>query len=147
MMTSFLRSQTLASWPNSRLKMPIVPGPQTSWVMRTSTFTQTLSPGWTCALPLARARTFSVRVINLRAGTIGIPGARGKWNVGTVAPATPVEPQRRGGAEARNPFEEMIEPQINTDRARILGVLCALCANSIRGWMTIAQRTQRDGSE
>src|SRR5581483_10260626 len=56
-------SQTLAALPNSRLKTPMVPGPQTSWVMRTSTFTHTLSPAWTCALPLARASTFSVRVI------------------------------------------------------------------------------------
>jgi len=27
----FLTVQTLAFWPNSRLKTPMVPGPQTSW--------------------------------------------------------------------------------------------------------------------
>src|SRR5258708_6963285 len=63
MITSFFGSQTLAALPNSRLKTPMVPGPHTSWVMRMSTFTHTLSPAWTCALPLARASTFSVRVI------------------------------------------------------------------------------------
>src|SRR4051812_40632458 len=65
MMTTFFASQTFALLPNSRLKTPIVPGPHTSWVMRTSTLTHTLSPGWTCALPEARARTFSVSVIRL----------------------------------------------------------------------------------
>src|SRR3954462_9625568 len=63
MITTFLASQTLASLPNSRLKTPMVPGPQTSCVIRTSTFTHTLSPGCTCAFPEARARTFSVKVI------------------------------------------------------------------------------------
>src|SRR6266404_2605001 len=63
MMTTLLRSQTLASLPNSRLKTPMVPGPHTSCVMRTSALTQTLSPAWTLALPAARARIFSVNVI------------------------------------------------------------------------------------
>src|SRR5437762_14380407 len=63
MMTILLRSQTLASLPNSRLKTPMVPGPQTSWVINTSAWTQTLSPDWTRALPAARARIFSVKVI------------------------------------------------------------------------------------
>src|SRR5207249_4285840 len=79
MMTTLVLSQTLASLPNSRLNTPIVPGPHTSWVMRMSTFTHTLSPAWTCALPLARARTFSVRVI--RAESIHARAMRGKWNV------------------------------------------------------------------
>ena len=49
MMTTFSRSQTLASSRrNAALKMPMVPGPQTSWVMRTSTSTQMFSPGATC---------------------------------------------------------------------------------------------------
>src|ERR1700753_3056574 len=66
MMTTFFLSQTLAAWPNSRLNTPMVPGPQTSCVMSTSTLTQTLSPGATCALPLARASSFSVSVISMR---------------------------------------------------------------------------------
>ncbi len=56
-------SQTLASGPNSLRKMPIVPGPQTSWVMRTSTSTQTFSPGVTEAWPAWAAKIFSVMVI------------------------------------------------------------------------------------
>ncbi len=63
MMTTLLRSQTLALAPNSRLKTPMVPGPQTSWVMRMSALTQTLSPAATLALPAARAKIFSVKVI------------------------------------------------------------------------------------
>src|SRR5438093_13560525 len=63
MMTTLSLSQTLAVAPNSRLKTPIVPGPQTSWVMRTSTLTQTLSPGRTAFLPDARAMIFSVSVM------------------------------------------------------------------------------------
>src|SRR3954452_5744620 len=63
-MTTLFRSQTLASLPNSRLKTPIVPGPQTSWVISTSALTQTLSPACTRGLPAARAKTFSVNVIN-----------------------------------------------------------------------------------
>src|SRR5262245_34979281 len=63
MTTNFSLSQTLASLPKCFLKMPMVPGPQTSCVMRTSTLTQTLSPGATASRPAARARTFSVRVI------------------------------------------------------------------------------------
>src|SRR3989442_7135106 len=63
MMTTRLRSQTFALLPNSRLNTPIVPGPQTSWVISTSAFTQTLSPAWTWDLPEARARIFSLKVI------------------------------------------------------------------------------------
>ena len=62
-----------------RLNTPMVPGPQTSCVIRVSTFTHTLSPGWTCALPEARARTFSVRVIS-RIASIVRRRAGCKWN-------------------------------------------------------------------
>src|SRR5437763_9436368 len=41
----------------------MVPGPHTSWVIRTSTSTQMLSPGRTASRPVWRASTFSVRVI------------------------------------------------------------------------------------
>src|SRR5205823_3168461 len=64
--TTLLRSQTRASFPNSRLKTPMVPGPHTSWVMRMSAFAQTFSPACTHALPAARARIFSVSVIMAR---------------------------------------------------------------------------------
>src|SRR5689334_11077995 len=63
MITTLERSQTFASLPNSRLKTPIVPGPQTSCVIKISALTQTLSPAWTVGLPAARARIFSVSVI------------------------------------------------------------------------------------
>src|SRR6266567_8113062 len=62
-MTTLFRSQTLAFLPNSRLKTPIVPGPQTSCVISTSAFTQMLSPACTRFWPAARARIFSVKVI------------------------------------------------------------------------------------
>src|ERR1035441_2387421 len=55
MMTTLLRSQTLAALPNSRWNTPMVPGPQTSCVIRTSAWTQTLSPASTRALPAAPA--------------------------------------------------------------------------------------------
>src|ERR1035438_7578237 len=64
MMTTLLRSQTLAALPNSRWNTPMVPGPQTSCVIRTSAWTQTLSPASTRALPDARASIVSVKVIN-----------------------------------------------------------------------------------
>src|SRR4051794_17695764 len=67
-------SQTLAALPNSRLKTPMVPGPQTSWVIRMSAFTQTLSPACTRVFPEARARIFSVSVIlniNRRSRSLG----------------------------------------------------------------------------
>src|SRR2546430_3576728 len=64
-MTTLLRSQTFAFLPNSRLNTPIVPGPQTSWVISTSAWTHTLSPASTRDLPAARARIFSVSVIAL----------------------------------------------------------------------------------
>src|SRR5687768_4825568 len=63
MITTRWRSQTFADLPNSRLNTPIVPGPQTSWVIRISAFTQILSPAWTWDLPEARARIFSLNVI------------------------------------------------------------------------------------
>src|SRR3954468_23015799 len=62
--TTFFWSQTFAFWPNSRLKTPIVPGPQTSCVIKMSAFTQTFSPAETFALPAALAKIFSVKVIN-----------------------------------------------------------------------------------
>jgi hypothetical protein len=62
-MTTFSRSQTLASSPNSFLKMPMVPGPQTSCVMSTSMSTHTFSPGSSAARSDALARIFSVIVI------------------------------------------------------------------------------------
>src|SRR5437870_8613710 len=65
MKTTRSGSQTRADLPNSRLKMPIVPGPQTSCVMRTSARTQTFSPGSTDGLPAARARIFSVIVMDV----------------------------------------------------------------------------------
>src|SRR5262245_59476003 len=80
MMTTLVRSQTLALLPNSRLNTPMVRGPQTSWVMRMSTLTQTLSPGSTCALPPARASSFSVKVIgpaNWRGAFASANGFRG----------------------------------------------------------------------
>src|SRR5579883_2183100 len=63
MTTNFSLSQTLASAPKCFLKTPMVPGPHTSWVMSTSTFTQTFSFGATASRPAARARIFSVSVI------------------------------------------------------------------------------------
>src|SRR5438876_12247250 len=69
MITTLVRSQTLAVLPNSRWKTPMVPGPHTSWVMSTSVFTQTLSPAWTRCLPAARARIFSVNVIRKNGST------------------------------------------------------------------------------
>src|SRR5687768_2280638 len=63
MMTTRSLSHTLALGPNFSRKMPMVPGPQTSWVMRTSTLTQTLSAGSTCDLLACLARIFSVMVM------------------------------------------------------------------------------------
>jgi len=54
---------TLASSPNSFLKIPIEPGPQTSCVIKISTLTQTLSPGLSWAFSEALANIFSVIVI------------------------------------------------------------------------------------
>src|SRR5919201_1497802 len=51
MMTTWSRSQTLASRPKCCLKTPMVPGPHTSCVMRTSTSTQMFSPGCTLSRP------------------------------------------------------------------------------------------------
>src|SRR6266496_4464519 len=63
MMTTRSRFHTLAALPNSRLNTPMVPGPQTSWVIRTSACTHRLSPACTRALPAARARIVSVKVM------------------------------------------------------------------------------------
>src|SRR5690242_13647742 len=63
MMTTESGFQTLALRPNFSWKMPMVPGPQTSWVMRTSTFTQIFSPGVTFERPACLARIFSVMVM------------------------------------------------------------------------------------
>src|SRR5213592_1235011 len=76
MMTTRFLSQTFAVLPNSRLNTPIVPGPQTSCVISTSAFTQTLSPACTLDLPAARARIFSVSVMELKvqlSGGFAIP--------------------------------------------------------------------------
>src|SRR5476651_1081637 len=78
MMTILFLSQTLAFLPNSRLNTPIVPGPQTSWVRRTSVFTQTFSPGATWALPLARASSFSVNVIEGHLSSLWAPSQSGR---------------------------------------------------------------------
>lgn len=53
---------TLAFSPNSLLKMPIEPGPQTSWVIKISTLTQTFSPGLNWDFSEALAKIFSVIV-------------------------------------------------------------------------------------
>src|SRR4029434_4109810 len=85
MITTFVGSQILALLPNSRLKAPMVPGPHTSWVMRMSTLTHTLSPGSTCALPPARASSFSVKVIGQakwRGGGGSANGIRGEAGIG-----------------------------------------------------------------
>src|SRR5262249_53212574 len=65
MITTLSRSQTLASLPKCCLKMPMVPGPQTSWVISTSTSVQTLSPARTASRLAWRARIFSVKVIGV----------------------------------------------------------------------------------
>ena len=54
---------TCAFSPNSRWKMPNVPGPHTSCVMSLSTLVQMFCPGATCVLSLCLARIFSVMVI------------------------------------------------------------------------------------
>ena len=56
------QSNTLASCPNSFLKIPIEPGPQTSWVIKISTLTQTFSPGINWGFSEALAKIFSVIV-------------------------------------------------------------------------------------
>ena len=53
---------TCAFSPNSRWKMPKVPGPHTSCVISLSTLVQMFCPGATLALLLCRARIFSVSV-------------------------------------------------------------------------------------
>jgi hypothetical protein len=44
------------------LKIPIEPGPQTSWVIKISTLTQTFSPGINWGFSEALAKIFSVIV-------------------------------------------------------------------------------------
>src|SRR5438445_5907771 len=63
MITTFCRSHTFAFGPNCLRKMPMVPGPHTSWVIRISTFTQILSPADARGRPAWRARIFSVIVM------------------------------------------------------------------------------------
>src|SRR6478735_3948015 len=63
MITTRSRSHTFALRPNFSWKMPIVPGPHTSCVMRMSTSTHTLSLGLTWLLPVCLARIFSVMVM------------------------------------------------------------------------------------
>jgi hypothetical protein len=70
-----VRSQTLAFWPNSRLNTPIVPGPQTSWVISTSAFTQMLSPASTRALPEARARIFYSSMVEPQIVVLDVAGS------------------------------------------------------------------------
>jgi hypothetical protein len=60
---SLQQMNTLASGPNSLLNIPIEPGPEISWVIRTSTLTQTFSPGLTWGSSDALAKIFSVIVI------------------------------------------------------------------------------------
>src|SRR5207302_10017249 len=64
MITTFCRSHTFAFGPNRFRKMPMVPGPHTSWVIRISTFTQILSPADARGRPAWRARIFSVIVMH-----------------------------------------------------------------------------------
>src|ERR1700744_6370483 len=75
MITTRFLSHTFALRPNFSWKMPIVPGPHTSWVMRMSTFTQTFSSGETRLRPLCLARIFSVIVMPAMCKT---PGAKGE---------------------------------------------------------------------
>src|ERR1700733_11636703 len=63
MITTRFLSQTFALRPNCSWKIPIVPGPQTSWVIRMSTSTQTFSSGETLLRPLCLAKIFSVIVM------------------------------------------------------------------------------------
>ena len=92
--------QTLASRPNCSWKMPMVPGPQMSWVMRISTEHQTFCPGTTCDLPACAHRP--VRPVPRRRRDAGRPRRRGGGH-----PVLPVDPVdlldrgcRRGGAKA-----------------------------------------------
>src|SRR6056297_122674 len=87
MMSTRSRSQTLALAPNSFLKRPKVPGPHTSWVIRLSACTQTLSFGATLSFPAARARIFSVKVMG---------GAF------VEAPSAPAAARRLGAASLEN---------------------------------------------
>src|SRR3990167_16785 len=65
MMTTFSLSQTLAFFPKCSLNTPIVPGPQISCVIKTSTSIQTFSPGWTSFFLDFAAKIFSVKVIDI----------------------------------------------------------------------------------
>ena len=64
----------------------MVPGPQTSWVMRTSASTQMLSPGRTASRPAWRARIFSVRVIDGMSN--GSRGSRRRRQTDIIADGT-----------------------------------------------------------
>src|SRR5690242_7300762 len=78
MMTTFSGSQTRAPAPKCCLKMPIVPGPHTSCVIRISTSTQILSPGPTRSRPACRARICSVNVIGVMGSRLRGRGALSK---------------------------------------------------------------------
>src|ERR1035438_352939 len=62
-MTSFFLSQIFAFSPNSFFQIANVGGPHTSWVIKTSTLSQTFSPGITLGRLADSANIFSVIVI------------------------------------------------------------------------------------
>src|SRR4029079_8128705 len=106
MSTTLSRSQTLAFGPKCCLKMPMVPGPQTSCVMSTSTFTQMLSPGAVAFRPAARARIFSVIVCDGIGELLRLGGTPQLYQVkavalrGQTAPPPPTDTRgrsKRGG--------------------------------------------------
>src|SRR3954467_9407158 len=105
MRTSFSRSHTLASVPKFFLKTPNVPGPQTSWVMRTSTFAHTFSPGATWSFPEARARIFSVIVMgegisrNSGCDIVADPGREPGGCAGGRVSTSSYRPRSSGGHE------------------------------------------------
>src|SRR5581483_11404332 len=115
MITTLLRSQTLALLPNSRLNTPMVPGPQTSWVMRTSTFTHTLSPGRTSALPLARASSFSVKVIGWRTSHPLPEDSTGNWGQGGRALLFALPQAQERDAEAKGAGEASVDAWFRDD--------------------------------
>src|SRR5581483_12500934 len=81
MITTLFLSQTPAAAPNCFLKMPIVAGPHTSWVMSTSTSTQTFSLGATVCRPAWRARIFSVSVMGAIATAPANECAEGEYYI------------------------------------------------------------------
>src|SRR2546421_569859 len=63
MITTLLRAHTLGVLPNCRFKNPIVPGPQTSCVIRRSAFTQIFLPAFSPDFSSPRATNFFVHAI------------------------------------------------------------------------------------